>query len=88
MKQGPKIVVTGFEAFAHGTENPTLDVLAQLRAANDIEGDLTTVQIPSTRANSRGSPAPSSMNSSPTFGSASASRPVYPSSRSSALPPT
>ena len=46
MKQGPKIVVTGFEAFAHGTENPTLDVLAQLRAANDIEGDLTTVQMP------------------------------------------
>ncbi len=46
MNQPPKIVVTGFEAFAHGTENPTLDVLAQLRAANDIEGDLTTVQMP------------------------------------------
>jgi pyroglutamyl-peptidase len=42
----PKIVVTGFEAFAHGTENPTLDVLSQLRAANDIEGDLTTLQLP------------------------------------------
>ena len=46
MTQTPKIVITGFEAFAHGTENPTLDVLAQLRAANDIEGDLFTVQLP------------------------------------------
>lgn len=46
MTRMPKIVVTGFEAFAHTTENPTLDVLAQLRAANDIEGDLTTVQMP------------------------------------------
>ncbi len=42
----PRIVVTGFEPFAHGTENPTLDVLAQLRAANDIEGELTAVQMP------------------------------------------
>ncbi|HEY1945212.1 MAG TPA: hypothetical protein VGH40_24110 [Roseiarcus sp.] len=46
MSASPKIVVTGFEPFAHGTENPTLDVLAQLRAANDIEGDLTTLQLP------------------------------------------
>ncbi len=46
MSASPKIVVTGFEPFAHGTENPTLDVLAQLRAANDIVGDLTTVQLP------------------------------------------
>lgn len=46
MNQNLKIVVTGFEAFAHGTENPTLDVLAQLRAANDIDGDVTTVQMP------------------------------------------
>jgi pyroglutamyl-peptidase len=46
MNRTPRIVVTGFEAFAHTTENPTLDVLAQLRAANDIEGDLTTVQMP------------------------------------------
>jgi pyroglutamyl-peptidase len=46
MTASPKIVVTGFEAFAHGTENPTLDVLAQLRAANDVEGDLTTVALP------------------------------------------
>jgi pyroglutamyl-peptidase len=41
-----RIVVTGFEPFAHGTENPTLEVLAQLRAANDITGDLITVQLP------------------------------------------
>ena len=46
MTRTPRIVVTGFEAFAHTTENPTLEVLAQLRAANDIEGDLTTVQMP------------------------------------------
>ena len=46
MTEHRRIVVTGFEGFAHGTENPTLDVLDQLRAANDIEGDLTTVQMP------------------------------------------
>ncbi len=46
MTAPPKIVVTGFEAFAHGTENPTLDVLARLRTANDIEGDLTTLELP------------------------------------------
>ena len=38
-----RIVVTGFEPWAHGVENPTLEVLDQLRASNDIEGDLTTV---------------------------------------------
>ena len=41
-----KIVVTGFEAFAHGTENPTLAVLDQLEAANDLPGDLATVRVP------------------------------------------
>jgi pyroglutamyl-peptidase len=46
MSKNPKIVVTGFEPFAHGAENPTLDVLAQLRRANDIEGDLTTIELP------------------------------------------
>ena len=46
MSAAPRIVVTGFQAFAHGTENPTLDVLAQLRTANDIPGDLTTVELP------------------------------------------
>jgi pyroglutamyl-peptidase len=46
MSKCPKIVVTGFEPFAHGSENPTLDVLAQLQRANGIEGDLTTIQLP------------------------------------------
>ena len=46
MSPTPKIVVTGFEPFAHGSENPTLEVLAQLRRSNDIEGELTTVQVP------------------------------------------
>jgi pyroglutamyl-peptidase len=41
-----QIVVTGFEPWAHGTENPTLEVLDQLRASNDIEGDLRTVRLP------------------------------------------
>ena len=40
-----QIVVTGFEPWAHGTENPTLEVLDQLRASNDIEGDLKTVRL-------------------------------------------
>ena len=42
----PRIVITGFEPFAHGTENPTLEVLAHLRSTNDMPGDLTTVQLP------------------------------------------
>ena len=42
----PRIVITGFEPFAHGTENPTLEVLAQLRSTNDMAGDLTTIQLP------------------------------------------
>jgi pyroglutamyl-peptidase len=42
----PRIVVTGFEPWAHGTENPTLAVLDQLDAANDMQGDLTTVRLP------------------------------------------
>ena len=46
MTEIPKIVITGFEPFAHGTENPTLDVLAQLRSTNDMPGDLTTIQLP------------------------------------------
>ena len=41
-----QIVVTGFEPWAHGVENPTLEVLDQLRASNDIEGELTTVRLP------------------------------------------
>lgn len=41
-----KIVVTGFEPWAHGTENPTLAVLDQLEASNDLPGDLVTVRLP------------------------------------------
>lgn len=41
-----KIVVTGFEPWEHGIENPTLEVLAELDAANDVEGDLTLVRLP------------------------------------------
>ena len=46
MTEVPRIVITGFEPFAHGTENPTLAVLAQLRSTNDMPGDLTTIQLP------------------------------------------
>lgn len=41
-----KIVVTGFEPWAHGTENPTLAVLDRLEAANDLPGDLTAIRLP------------------------------------------
>ena len=41
-----KIVVTGFEPWAHGTENPTLAVLDQLEASNDLPGTLATVRVP------------------------------------------
>jgi len=41
-----KIVVTGFEPWSHGIENPTLQVLDQLHAANDIDGELTLVRLP------------------------------------------
>jgi pyroglutamyl-peptidase len=46
MSRMSKVVVTGFEPFAHGSENPTLEVLALLRGSNDIEADLTTLQMP------------------------------------------
>jgi pyroglutamyl-peptidase len=42
----PKIVVTGFEPWAHAAENPTLLVLDQLEGANDIPGELTTIRLP------------------------------------------
>jgi pyroglutamyl-peptidase len=41
-----KIVVTGFEPWQHGTENPTLDVLNQLEQANAVPGELTTIRLP------------------------------------------
>lgn len=46
MSASPRIVITGFEPFAHGSENPTLSVLDQLKGANDIGGDLTTLPLP------------------------------------------
>jgi pyroglutamyl-peptidase len=42
----PKIVVTGFEPWQHGTENPTLDVLDQLEQSNAVSGELTTIRLP------------------------------------------
>jgi pyroglutamyl-peptidase len=41
-----KIVVTGFEPWQHGTENPTLDVLDQLEHSNAVPGKLTTIRLP------------------------------------------
>ena len=41
-----KIVVTGFEPWEHGTENPTLEVLDRLDCSNDVEGELSTVRLP------------------------------------------
>lgn len=41
-----KIVVTGFEPWQHGTENPTLDVLDQLERSNAVPGELTTIRLP------------------------------------------
>ena len=42
----PKIVVTGFEPWQHGAENPTLDVLDQLEKSNAIPGQLATIRLP------------------------------------------
>ena len=41
-----KIVVTGFEPWEHGTENPTLEILDRLERSNEIEGQLTTMRLP------------------------------------------
>jgi pyroglutamyl-peptidase len=41
-----KIVVTGFEPWQHGAENPTLDVLDQLEQSNVVPGELTTIRLP------------------------------------------
>jgi pyroglutamyl-peptidase len=41
-----RIVVTGFEPWEHGTENPTLEILDQLGDSNDVQGELTTVRLP------------------------------------------
>ncbi len=42
----PSIVVTGFEPWAHGIENPTLTVLDLLEVDNELPGNLTTVRLP------------------------------------------
>ncbi len=41
-----KVVVTGYEPWEHGTENPTLDILSELRKVNFEEAVLATVQVP------------------------------------------
>ncbi len=41
-----RIVVTGFEPWEHGTENPTLEVLDRLDRSNGAEGELSTVRLP------------------------------------------
>jgi pyroglutamyl-peptidase len=41
-----RIVVTGFEPWEHGTENPTLEVLDRLDRSNDVDGELSTVRLP------------------------------------------
>lgn len=41
-----RIVVTGFEPWEHGAENPTLAILAGLEQANGLPGELTTLRLP------------------------------------------
>ena len=41
-----KIVITGFEPWEHGTENPTLEVLDRLDQSNETEGELSTIRLP------------------------------------------
>jgi len=41
-----KVVITGYEPWKHGTENPTLEILDKLRQVNSAEADLITVRIP------------------------------------------
>jgi len=46
MTKPARIVVTGFEPWGAHAENPTLEILDRLKAANDIGGDLTLVRLP------------------------------------------
>jgi pyroglutamyl-peptidase len=41
-----KVVVTGYEPWEHGTENPTLEILSELRKVNFEEAVLATIQVP------------------------------------------
>ena len=41
-----RIVVTGFEPWSHGAENPTLAILDGLEQSNALPGELTTLRLP------------------------------------------
>jgi pyroglutamyl-peptidase len=41
-----KVVVTAYEPWEHGSENPTLEILAELRKVNFEEASLTTIEVP------------------------------------------
>jgi len=41
-----KVVITGYEPWKHGTENPTLEILDNLRKVNSAEAELITVRVP------------------------------------------
>lgn len=41
-----RIVVTGFEPWQHGAENPTLAILDGLEQSNALPGELTTLRLP------------------------------------------
>ena len=46
MTMSARIVVTGFEPWGPNAENPTLEILDLLKAADDVEGDLTLLRLP------------------------------------------
>jgi pyroglutamyl-peptidase len=54
MNKPARIVVTGFGPWGAHAENPTLEILDRLEAANDIEGDLTLVRLPVISSNIAG----------------------------------
>jgi pyroglutamyl-peptidase len=54
MTKPARIVITGFEPWASHAENPTLEILDRLEAANDIAGDLTLVRLPVVSSNIAG----------------------------------
>ena len=41
-----KVVVTGYEPWAHATENPTLDILSHLRGRNFPDIEMVTIEVP------------------------------------------
>jgi pyroglutamyl-peptidase len=54
MTRPARIVVTGFGPWGAHSENPTLEILDRLEAANDIAGDLTLVRLPVISSNIAG----------------------------------